>query len=171
MTARATFVLLIVSPMVCFGQRRSVPLEVHLTGSNSPVGEVLFRQTMKGGLNVDIKVQALTRGLHAVHIHQYPSCDPPDFRTAGMHLNPDSKQHGWRNPAGHHAGDFPQNIEVDAEGNGHLNVTLYDLNLGADSAHSILGKSIVIHDRGDDMRTDPSGDSGNRIACGVIVPK
>ncbi len=126
---------------------------------------------MNGGLNVDITVQALTRGLHAVHIHQYPACDPPDFKTAGKHFNPDSKQHGWGNPAGHHAGDFPQNIEIDADGNGHLNVTLYDLNLGANSAHSVLGRSIVIHERADDMRTDPSGDSGNRIACGVIVSK
>lgn len=123
---------------------------------------------MKGGLNIDVSVQALTRGLHAVHIHQNPACDPPDFRSAGNHFNPDSKQHGWHNPAGHHAGDFTENIVVDADGNGHMKVTLYDLNLALGSAHTVLGRSIVIHERGDDMRTEPSGGSGNRIACGVI---
>jgi Cu-Zn family superoxide dismutase len=171
MTAKATLVLLVLFSMNCFGQRRSIPLEITLTSSNNPVGKVIFRETMKGKLNVDISVQALTRGLHAVHIHQYPSCDPPDFSTAGKHFNPDFKQHGWLNPAGHHAGDFPQNIEVDADGNGHLNVTLDELDLDPNSSHSILGRSIVIHERGDDMKTDPSGESGNRIACGVIRAK
>ena len=171
MTARTLSIFLILMPFTCSGQRKATPVEVPLTGSNGPIGKVVFRETMRGGLDVDINVQALTRGLHAVHIHQYPTCDAPDFRTAGKHFNPDSKQHGWHNPAGHHAGDFPENIEVDSDGNGHLNVTLYDLNLTPGSSHSVLERSIVVSERGDDMKTDPSGDSGNRIACGVITAK
>ena len=165
---RKLFVPLLL-PVAGFAQSRSIPLEIPLTSSNSPVGQVIFRETIKGGLNIDINVQALTRGLHAVHIHQNASCDPPDFRTAGSHFNPDFKQHGWHNPGGHHAGDLPENIMVDADGNGHLNVTLYDLNLKQGSPHSVLGRSIVIHERGDDMESQPSGASGNRIACGVIA--
>lgn len=123
---------------------------------------------MKGGLNIDLKVQALTRGEYAVHIHQNPVCDAPDFRTAGAHFNPDMKQHGWKNPKGHHAGDLPENILVDADGNGQINVTIHNLNLAAGSAYSVLNRSIVIHEQADDMKTDPSGNSGNRIACAVI---
>ncbi len=151
-----------------YGQTRSTQITVPLTGSNGMVGEVIIRQTMRGGLNFDIKVQSLTRGKHALHIHQNAVCETPDFRSAGAHFNPEAKQHGWLNPVGHHAGDMPENIVVDADGYGSMNVTLYGVSLTPGAANSVLGRSLVVHEKEDDMSSEPSGNSGNRIACGVI---
>lgn len=149
-------------------QSLSKPLVVPLVGSNGPVGEATFRQTMLGTLNIDIVVHALTRGEHAVHIHTENVCDAPDFHTAGPHFNPSGRQHGWHNPAGHHAGDLSENLTVDADGEGHMNVTSPVLSLRPDSPNFVRGHSIVVHERADDGRSDPGGKSGNRIACGII---
>jgi len=160
------------------GQERSKPLSVPLREpSGRAVGFVTFRETMAGKLNIDIQVIDLLPGEHAVHIHLNPVCDGSvDFRSAGGHFDPFGKQHGTMNPLGHHAGDLPENLTVTAQpmGNnfrriGAANFTVDDLSLTPGAKNSILGRSIVVHEKADDMRTDPSGNAGNRVACGVIA--
>lgn len=117
-----------------------------------------------------LNLKSLAPGQHAIHIHEMAKCEAPSFESAGAHFNPDTKQHGLKNPKGPHAGDM-NNFTVRA--NGTANATLNDsrVNLGTDS-YSVFtngGTSLVIHAQADDMKTDPSGNSGDRIACGVIV--
>jgi len=126
----------------------------------------------KKGVSIALDVHGLTPGQHAIHIHETAKCDAPDFKSAGGHFNPDKKQHGSKNPAGPHAGDMP-NFTVDAKGNAKTTVTDLSVNLGADTdAHSVFangGTALVIHAKADDMKSDPAGNAGDRIACGVIT--
>ena len=114
--------------------------------------------------------KGLTPGLHAFHIHAVGKCDPPDFNSAGPHFNPTGKQHGALNPQGSHAGDLP-NLNVGADGNGRLETATEHITLGtgATSLWDADGSSLVVHASADDYASDPSGNSGDRIACGVIV--
>src|ERR1700678_3234411 len=122
-----------------------------------------------GGVRVDVEVSQLPHGTHGIHIHTVGKCEGPDFKTAGAHFNPASKKHGRDNPAGPHNGDLP-NLEVGPDGKAttsllDTNVTLSD---GPNSLFQAGGTSIVIHADPDDYKTDPAGNSGPRIACGVI---
>lgn len=145
---------------------------VHLkTTTGTDAGTATFKETMGGKLHIKLALMNLPEGDHAVHIHQKPTCDAPDFKGAGGHFNPDNKQHGTKNPAGHHNGDLPQNISVGVDGKADATFTVDYLSLKADSPNSILangGTSIMVHQKADDMMTDPTGNAGNRIACGVI---
>jgi Cu-Zn family superoxide dismutase len=121
-------------------------------------------------IGMEVNIEHLPPGEHAIHFHQNAKCVAPDFKSAGPHFNPDGKKHGLENPEGHHAGDNP-NFTVDANGKAHFKWEEKDVNLGTDS-HSLYsngGTSLVIHAQADDQKTDPSGDSGDRIACGVIT--
>jgi superoxide dismutase, Cu-Zn family len=122
-----------------------------------------------GGVRVDLNVSQLPPGTHGVHIHTTGKCEGPAFTSAGPHFNPANKKHGRDNPAGPHNGDMP-NIEVGPDGKAvtsllDTNVTLSD---GPNSLFQEGGTSIVIHASQDDYKTDPSGNSGARIACGVV---
>ena len=145
-------------------------LVVQLKTSNGQAAGTASFKEPKGGreLSITLKLKNLPAGPHAVHIHQNPVCDAPDFKGAGGHLNPDHKQHGTMNPMGHHAGDLPQNISIgeDHTGEAHFDVDYLTLTPGA--PNSILGTSIMVHEKADDTMTDPAGNAGNRIACGVI---
>lgn len=145
-----------------------VPLK---TSTGQDAGTATFLQGKKD-LTVKLKLQNLPVGEHAVHIHQKPLCEAPDFKTAGGHFNPAGKQHGRSNPMGHHNGDLPENVTI---GEGHVGEATFhvtDLSLDPSSPDSIVangGTSIMVHEKADDMKTDPTGNAGNRIACGVIM--
>lgn len=161
-------VAVLAAPGVAHAQH--APLVVELKASHGySVGTVTFRETMGGKLNIHIELINMPPGKHAVHIHENPVCDAPDFKTSGAHFNPDGRQHGTENPLGHHRGDLPENIFVDDSRTGEASITVDYLSVVKDAPDSILGTSIIIHELADDMKTDPTGNSGNRIACGVIT--
>jgi Cu-Zn family superoxide dismutase len=134
------------------------------------VGIATFTETGKG-VRVVLDVRGLTPGEKGVHVHEVGRCEPPAFTTAGGHFNPDKKQHGTQNPAGSHAGDLP-NVVVAPDGTGRLDATSnrFTLKPGPTSLFDADGSALVIHANADDYRTDPTGNSGSRLACGVIVP-
>jgi Cu-Zn family superoxide dismutase len=123
----------------------------------------------RSGVTVRVEVKGLPPGKHGIHLHAAGRCEAPDFKTAGGHFNPMGKQHGLHNPSGAHAGDLP-NLVVAGSGKGWGTFTARGVTLG-DGEGSLLagdGTAIVIHADADDEQTDPSGNSGARIACGVV---
>jgi len=133
-----------------------------------PVGTATFKQA-HGGVNISLQVFSLPAGTHAFHIHTVGKCDPPDFKTAGGHFNPENKKHGLKSSAGPHAGDMP-NIAVGQKGKGKATLLNKRVTLG-EGANSLFhegGTALVMHEKADDDMTDPAGNAGNRIACGVI---
>jgi Cu-Zn family superoxide dismutase len=117
-----------------------------------------------------MNVKGLPAGEHAAHIHQNAKCEGPAFTTAGGHFNPEMKHHGLDNPEGPHAGDMP-NFMVTPKGTAKATLVDPRVNLGAGD-HSVFtngGTALVIHAKADDMKTDPAGNAGDRIACGTIA--
>ena len=122
-----------------------------------------------GGVRIDVEVSQLPPGTHGIHIHTVGKCEGPAFASAGSHFNQTSKKHGKDSPDGPHAGDL-LNIEVGADGTGKVSLLDANATLG-DGPNSLFhegGTALVIHEKADDYKTDPSGNSGARIACGVI---
>ena len=134
------------------------------------VGTATIANTVRGtSVTINATFSKLPPGTHAIHVHTVGSCTAPDFTSAGGHFNPGGKQHGSANPQGSHAGDLP-NFEVDAKGNGTISFAVPDMTLndGPNSLFHSGGTALVIHANADDNKTDPSGNAGARIACGVI---
>jgi len=136
-----------------------------MTADGRPVGRATAREAT-GGLRITIEAQGIAAGTHGAHIHEMGRCDAPDFMSAGGHWNPAGTKHGAMNPAGPPEGDLP-NLIIGSDGRGTIGVTVPGgtLNglLDAD------GGAMVIHASADDLMTDPSGNSGARIACGVFA--
>jgi Cu-Zn family superoxide dismutase len=123
------------------------------------------------GVRVALTGYRLPPGGHGLHVHAVGRCDPPDFTSAGAHFNPGGKQHGRMNPAGPHAGDLPSLVAA-ASGEAGLDITTkaFTLSPGPNSLLGDKGTALVVHANPDDDKTDPTGNSGGRIACGVITP-
>lgn len=127
------------------------------------VGQAHIQETTNG-LIVTAEFSGLPEGAHGFHIHAVGQCEPP-FKSAGGHFNPDGHQHGMKNPQGKHAGDLP-NIHVPASGG--ATVEHFAQGLTLDDLFGEGGTSLVVHAKADDYATDPAGDAGDRIACGVV---
>lgn len=103
---------------------------------------------------------------HGFHLHEFGDCSAPDATSAGGHFNPTGAPHGAPSDAKHHGGDFG-NIEADAEGKAHLDLVLADVSL-SEGPHSIMGRGVIVHAQEDDLKTQPTGNAGQRSACGVV---
>jgi len=140
--------------------------------SGASVGTATLRQG-KEGVVMRLRLQNLPPGEHAVHFHQTAKCEPPAFTSAGGHFNPSGKHHGLNNAEGPHEGDMP-NFTVAADGTYTGRIVNPRVVLGDGMAKNSLlangGTALVIHAKADDMKSDPAGNAGDRIACGVIVP-
>lgn len=170
-TAAAVPLMLIavsVSLLAAPAARKSATAELK-DAKGHKVGDARLTET-KGGVLLTVTVTHLGPGERAIHIHEAGRCEAPGFTTAGGHFNPEKKKHGVHNPEGHHAGDLP-NLKVGADGKAAYKATVTGVTLSGDGANSLFhagGTSVVIHEAADDNKTDPSGNAGARVACGVI---
>ncbi len=136
-----------------------------LTEAGVAAGRATAREAI-GGLRITIDATGLTPGTHGAHVHTVGRCDAPGFMTAGGHWNPTGTKHGSLNPAGPHEGDLP-NLVIGKDGRGTLGIVVPGATLAGLLDDD--GSAIVIHAASDDLTTDPSGNSGARIACGVFA--
>jgi len=138
-----------------------------IDAANKPVGTAKLTQTEHGVL-ISVDLHGLKPGVHAIHIHETAKCEPPAFKSAGGHDNPGKKQHGFMNAEGAHAGDLP-NLDVPASGKVKAEFLAADEKLeGPDGLFAGDGSALVIHAKADDYKSQPAGDAGDRVACGVI---
>ena len=135
----------------------------------NPVGVAMISPVRGGGVSIDLDVKGLPPGEHALHFHAVPKCEAP-FTSAGGHFNPANKKHGLQNPEGPHAGDM-NNFTVDAKGTAKTTIVNPNVTMGSEpnSIYASSGTALMIHAAADDMKTDPAGNAGERIACGVIT--
>ena len=160
----------ILSAAVLCAASKSVKVEMK-DAKGAAVGTAVITEGKSGsGVTIKVDFKGLPPGEHALHIHQNAKCEAPGFTTAGGHFNPDMKKHGLDNPMGPHNGDMP-NFTVKANGTAKATIPDPRVNLG-DGANSVFangGTALMIHAKADDLKTDPTGNAGDRIACGMIM--
>lgn len=184
MQRKAVFLLLMSAILVvggCAKTKKALPVSGDkmeaivaplLNTQGNKIGEVTLVQET-AGVMIKVEAEGLKPGLHGIHIHETGVCKAPDFKSAGAHFNPTGKEHGFDNPKGFHLGDLP-NIEVPEDGKVSRELTTGDITLTSGMENSILdgdGSALVIHADPDDYKTDPSGNSGDRVACAAFTSK
>lgn len=150
------------------GARPGATASLKPTQGNTASGSVQFHQTASEVV-VIAQAEGLAPGAHGFHIHDKGDCSAADGTSAGGHFNPTGKAHGDPAKAEHHAGDMPMLI-ADANGKAHLETRLAGVSIGSGRA-DIVGRAVIIHAAPDDFQTQPTGNSGARVACGVIVTR
>ncbi|WP_106496817.1 superoxide dismutase family protein [Lentibacillus sp. Marseille-P4043] len=166
---RFIVILLILFVSSCQGDDAETARSVDMYNKSGDLIGTAALTEQPDGVKVKLKLEGLTPGLHGIHVHEFPSCKGPDFKSAGNHYDPEGKEHGLMSPEGAHLGDMP-NIEADADGLADAELMIAGATL-LDGKKSLLkedGTSIVIHKQQDDGVSQPSGDSGPRVACGEI---
>ena len=149
----------------------AAPQTIALNGTDGrPVGTVTLSED-PNGVTIKVDASAIAAGTHGVHLHEKGLCEGPKFESAGAHWNPESKQHGRDNPMGAHLGDLA-NFDIGQAGAATTSFTVAGVTMsGATNALADAdGTSLVVHAKADDYRTDPSGNSGDRVACAVLAP-
>jgi len=153
------------------GVLAQMPLKVEMKNAKGEsVGVATITEKKGAGVEIALDLKGLPAGEHALHFHMTPKCEGPEFTSAGGHFNPAAKKHGMQNPEGPHAGDM-SNFTVAAAGTAKTTVSNANVTLGA-GANSLFtngGTALMVHAAPDDMKTDPTGNAGARIACGVIT--
>jgi len=148
-----------------------MPLKVEMKNAKGEsVGVATITEKKGAGVEIALDLKGLPAGEHALHFHMTPKCEGPEFASAGGHFNPAAKKHGMQNPEGPHAGDM-SNFTVAAAGTAKATVSNANVTLGAgpNSLFTNGGTALMVHAAPDDMKTDPTGGAGARIACGVIT--
>ncbi len=135
------------------------------TAKSKVTGTVTFKE-VDGGVEVTANIENLKPGEHAFHVHENGDCSAPDASSAGGHYNPENHKHGAPTAAEHHAGDFG-NLTAGKDGKATKTITMPGISLG-DGPNSIVGKAFIVHEKKDDFKTQPTGNAGGRVACGVI---
>ena len=157
--------LTLASPALAVDKARAVLKDA----KGAEVGNVTLTATPSGVL-MSLDLAAIPAGEHAFHVHTVGKCEGPDFKSAGPHFNPDETKHGLMNPEGPHAGDMP-NLHGPADGKLRIEVLNPTVTLSAESALlDADGSAVIVHAVADDYKTDPAGNAGDRIACGVVTP-
>jgi Cu-Zn family superoxide dismutase len=142
------------------------------SATGASLGTLRFTRLENGAARLVGTLNGIPDGIHGIHVHEVGRCDAPGFESAGAHLNPTGRQHGLENPHGAHAGDA-KNIEANAAQRALVDVTFPDTSItrAANGLFDANGSAVVVHEKADDQQTDPSGNSGARIACGVVAPR
>ena len=165
---RLLMILLFVWLAACQGEVKTARTIDMYNASGDMIGTAALTE-QPDGVQVKLKLEGLEPGFHGIHVHEYPKCEGPDFKSAGNHFNPEGKEHGLMHPEGPHLGDLP-NVEADTSGLVDAELMLNDTTL-LEGKKSVLrgnGTSLVIHAEQDDGISQPGGDAGERIACGEI---
>jgi Cu-Zn family superoxide dismutase len=161
----ATAVIFLIGFTTAFAQEPTKAIAVlHPTKDSKVEGAVTFTKT-GNEIKVVADVTGLTAGKHGFHIHEFGDCSSPDGKAAGGHFNPTKAPHAGHDAAQRHVGDLG-NIEADSSGKAHLELT--DKMMTMSGENSIIGRGLIVHEKADDLKTQPTGDAGGRLACGVI---
>lgn len=147
--------------------KASAKATIEARSKSDLTGTATFTRLKGGKVHVVVHVEHVAPGLHGVHIHEKGDCSDPEGKSAGGHFNPAGVAHGGPTAATHHPGDFG-NITVGADGTGTLELDTDSISLKPGAKNSVIGKAIIVHEKEDDLKTQPTGNAGGRIGCGVI---